>query len=408
MKNMGVNLEAVKVAIALPNFHQTALLEIALTHPSYIYEDLKLNREQQDQKERQYRRQAILGDAIFNAVVVDYLVDDRFPTLNQGDITNKFKSPIVSRKQHFEFAQELNLRNLCLLGRSARDKEETGHMQLFAEMFEALVGAIYLGFERDFSRARDWLIERFIKRAVNDLLRDAPLTKNHLSEDTMQEISIMNSTEAAEMLRQKKREADALVACDQQLQELLSWIYHKSLSVKSNYKPVKLRAFYLALAHLLGLALIPNFDPKRNKNKARQFATSFTRTRDIAVDLAFNLNPNTDLAYVLVSVFALDFEPELKQTLQQLLAELPDPKEQREEFEVWRLTNGSDWIAKIKNVLGFDLHLNDEQRDLLKDYYKDNKLLVECLDKASNLTPSVREEIEASLLLPVDDGNHSA
>ncbi len=56
---MGVNLEAVKVAIALPNFQQTALLEIALTHPSYIYEDSKLNREQQDQKERQYRRQAI-------------------------------------------------------------------------------------------------------------------------------------------------------------------------------------------------------------------------------------------------------------------------------------------------------------------------------------------------------------
>ncbi len=404
---MGVNLEAVKSAIALPNFQQTALLESALTHPSHIYEDSNLNQQQQDQKKRQYRRQAILGDSIFNAAVVDYLVDDRFPTLNQGDIT-KFKSLIVSRKQHFEFAQELNLRQLCVLGRGERDRDETEQAELFAEMFEALVGAIYLGFERDFSRARDWLVERFIKRAVNDLLRDAPLTKNHLSEDTMQEISRMNSTEIAETLRQMKREADALVACDQQLQQLLSWTYQKSLSVKSKYKPAKLRAFYFALAHLLGLALIRNFDPKRNKTKARQFATSFTRARDIAVDLAFNLNPNTDPAYVLISAFAQDFEPELKQTLQQLLAELPDPKEQREEFEAWRQTNGSDWMAKIKNVLGFDLHLNDEQRDLLKDYYKANKLLVECLDNASNLTPSVREEIEASLLLPIDDGNHSA
>jgi dsRNA-specific ribonuclease len=401
---MGVNLEEVKVAIALPNFQQTALLEIALTHPSYIYEDLKLNREQKDQKERQYRRQAILGDSIFNAAVVDYLVDDRFPTLNQGDITNKFKNLIVSRKQHFEFAQELKLRQLCLLGRGERDRDETGQKDLLGEMFEALVGAIYLGFERDFSRTRDWLVERFIKRAVNDLLTDAPLTKNHSSE----EISRMDSTEADETLRQMKREADALVACDQQLQQLLTWIYQKSLSVKSKYKPVKLRAFYLALAHLLGLALIRNFDPKRNKTKARQFATSFPRARDIAVDLAFNLNFNTDPAYVLISVFAQDFEPELKQTLQQLLAELPDPKEQKEEFEAWRQTHGSEWMAKIKNVLGFDLHLSDEQRDLLKDYYKVNKSLVECLNNASNLTPDVREEIETSLLLPVDDGNQSA
>jgi dsRNA-specific ribonuclease len=406
-KNMGVNLEAIKKAIAIPNFQQTELLKNALTHPSHIYEDLNLTRQQQDEQERQYRRQAILGDSIFNAAVVDYLVDDRFPTLNQGDITNKFKSPIVSRKQHFEFAQELNLRQLCLLGRSTRDKDETEQTELFAEMFEALVGAIYLGFERDFSRTRNWLVERFIKRAVDDLLTDAPLTKNHLAQDTMQEITRMNSTETADRLRQMKREADALVACDQQLQQLLTWIYQKSLSVKSKYKPVKLRAFYLALAHLLGLALIRNFDPKRNKTKARQFATSFPRARDIAVDLAFNLNFNTDPAYVLISVFAQDFEPELKQTLQQLLAELPDPKEQKEEFEAWRQTHGSEWMAKIKNVLGFDLHLSDEQRDLLKDYYKVNKSLVECLNNASNLTPDVREEIETSLLLPVDDGNQS-
>ncbi len=398
---MGVNLEAVKFALALPNFQQTALLESALTHPSHIYEDFNLTRQQRDQQERQYRRQAFLGDSIFNAAVVDYLVDDRFPTLNQGDITNKFKSPLVSRKQHFEFAQELNLRQLCLLGRGERDRNESEQAELLAEMFEALVGAIYLEFERDFSRTRDWLVDRFIRRAVDDLLTDAPLTKNHLAEDTMQEISRMNSTETAETLRQMKREADALVACDQQLQQLLTWIYQKSLSVKSEYKPAKVRAFYLALAHLLGLALIRNFDPKRNKTKARQFTTSFTRARDVALDLAFNLNPNTDPAHVLVSVFAQDIEPELRQTLQQLLAELPDPKEHREIFEEWRQANGSNWAAKIKSVLGFDLHLSDEQRDLLKDYYKANKSLIECLNSVSDLTPAVREEIEKSLLLPI-------
>lgn len=36
---MSINIEAVKFAIAFPDFQQTALLEIALTHPSYVYEN---------------------------------------------------------------------------------------------------------------------------------------------------------------------------------------------------------------------------------------------------------------------------------------------------------------------------------------------------------------------------------
>lgn len=404
---MNINIEAVKKAIALPNFQKTELLEIALTHPSRIYEDSNLNRQQRDLQELQYRRQAILGDSIFNTAVVDYLVsDDRFSTLSQGDITNKFKSPIVSREQHFEFASELNLRQLCVLGRGERDKEN-GQTELFAEMFEALVGAVYLDFERDFSRTRSWLVECFISRAVNDRLTPDSFSKNHLLRDTVQEISEMNSTEAAEKLRQMKYETDALVASDPQLQKLLTWIKQKSCSARPEYKPEKVRAFYLALIHLLGLAIVRNFEPERSPGKARSFASSFIRARDVALDLAFNCNPNTDPANVLVSVFAQDLEPELKEILQQLIAELPDPKKHSEEFQAWRRKNGSVWVERIKNVLGFDFHLNDEQRDLLKDYYKANQLLVEYLDNSSSLEVAQREEIKKSLFLPIDDGKQS-
>lgn len=200
---MNINISAVKEAIALPDFNRTKLLCIALTHPSRIYEDFNLTRQQQNLQQLQYRRQAILGDSIFNTAVVDYLVDDRFSTLNQGEITN-IKSPLVSRKQHFEFARELNLRQLCLLGRGERDRDERKQVELFGEMFEALVGAIYLEEERDFSRTRKWLVERFIRRAVGDLLTNAPLTENHLSGDTVQAISLMNQAIAPETLRQRK------------------------------------------------------------------------------------------------------------------------------------------------------------------------------------------------------------
>lgn len=225
---MDINIEAVKKAINIANFNHTELLEIALTHPSYIYEDRNLNSQQKDKQECDYRRQAILGDAILNAVVVDYLHEND-STLNQGKITD-FKNNLVSREKACEFAHKLNLRNICRLGGSAKDKDISDQVSLFGEMFEAF-----------------------------------------------------------------------------------------------------------------------------------------------------------------------DFEPELKQALQQIKAELPDLDEEKERFEDWRQNNGQGWIDKISNILGHDLQLDDEQRNLLKQYYNANRCLLEELNSNSNVTPTVREEIKNKL-----------
>lgn len=397
---MSVNIEAVKNAIGIADFNRTDLLEIALTHPSHIYEDQNLNRQQQVQQEREYRRLAILGDGIFNALVIDYLYH-RFPNLNQGALTNNWKNSLLSRKKLSEFARKLNLRQLCLFGGSEIRKDESEQVELFGEMFEALLGAIYLEFERGFSRTRDW-VEPFIKKAVDELSKDTQLTEEQLPEDYLQAVGVMNSDEAAELLWQIKEKADALVAEDEKLQQLLTWVNKKSLLVDSSYKPMKVRAFYLTLFRILGLAFARNFDPTRGGSSARQFALSFDRASKLALDIAFILNSNFDSANVLVSVFALDFEPELKHALQQLQAELPDPDQQRERFEQWRQTNGQTWVDKIRNILGHDLQFSKPQKKLLQQYYDENKLLIECLNKARDLAPEVVENIEATLFLPKD------
>ena len=157
---MSLDIETVKKAIGIPEFTRTDLLEIALTHPSKIYENCKLTQEQKALQEREYRRLAILGDAMFGAAVVDYL-HQYFPKLNQGSIT-QWKSHIVSRKQAYEFARILKLRQLCELGKSEKWKYETMQQDLLGEMFEALLGAIYLEFLRDFYQLRNWLIKHFI------------------------------------------------------------------------------------------------------------------------------------------------------------------------------------------------------------------------------------------------------
>ena len=396
-----MSIETVKKAIYIPDFKKTELLEIALTHPSYIYENNNLNQLQKDQQKREYRRLALLGDSILGTVVIEYLYD-RLPAENQGTLTN-WKSDLVRRNKAYEFARKLNLRRLCMLGQGEKFRDESGQIQLFGEMFEALLGAIYLEFERDFSRARNWLVNHFIEDAVDDLLTDTPITDEQLPADNVQAVSLMNSDEAADQLWQMKQQADALVAENEEFQQLLTWVNEKSLSVERSYKPAKVRAFYLTLIGTLGRAFVRNFDPTRSKaedrNQARQFALSFNRAHDLALDLAFELNDKTDTGNILIPIFALDIEPRLKQVLQQLQAELPNPKEDKEKFEDWRQDKSQDWVEEIKDAIGHDLQFSEQQKELLKQYYKANKSLIDEIYKAKVAT-EVREEILETLFLP--------
>jgi dsRNA-specific ribonuclease len=164
---MGVNIEAVKFAIALPDFQQTALLEIALTHRSYTTEHPDLIGLSPQKQEREYRRLALLGDAILGAVVTNYLYH-LFPDLEQGTLS-PLKSDLVDRKKLSEFAWALNLRELCLLGGSALQIDKSDQNRFLSETFEALFGAIYLEFERNFDRAGNWVIKRFIAPAVSEI-----------------------------------------------------------------------------------------------------------------------------------------------------------------------------------------------------------------------------------------------
>jgi dsRNA-specific ribonuclease len=395
---MTIDLEAVRGAIALPDFPEGELLEIALTHPSYIYENNQLNRQQKDLQELKYRRFALLGDSVFNSVVIDYL-DVKYPNFTQGKVT-KLKSKLVSRQKAFEFAMQLNLRHFCLLGGSEKNRNPTEQIELLGEMFEALLGAIYLGFNRDFARFRHWLVTYFIAEAVEDLVSKTPVTKESLAEDSLEAVSVMPPDEVVEKLWQMKESADAMVANDEKLQELLTWIEEKCRVVRYSYKQAKLRAFYLAIIRLLGIAIVRNFDPSRGGSKARHFVSSFNRARDFALDLAFNYNPNLNPANVLVTLFALELEPELKRVLQELEAEIPEPKEEKEGFEEWRQARGLDWAKKIEAAIGFDLNFTKSQKDLLKEYYNANKLLEECIDRVAELSPETRDAIEKTMFLP--------
>jgi hypothetical protein len=51
--------------------------------------------------------------------------------------------------------------------------------------------------------------------------------------------------------------------------------------------------------------------------------------------------------------------------------------------------------------MGHDWHFSLQHKEVLKQYYDANKLLVDCLNSSSDVTPAVRSHIEETLLLPI-------
>ncbi|MEH2087096.1 NACHT C-terminal helical domain 2-containing protein [Nostoc sp.] len=398
---MSIDIEKVQEAICILNFKRTDLLEIALTHPSRIYENYN-NRQQQDKQECDYRRLAILGDTILGTTIIDYLYQ-KYPDFNQQKITD-IKSQIVSRKTCYKFAKKLNLKDLCVLGGSERLKEENKQIELLAEMFEALFGAIYLHYDRNFSLASDWLIKHFIKDAVDEFLKSNQISEE-LPVDYSKTISSMNVDESSKLLWEMKEEADTLVAQDDKLQTLLSWIHKKSSLVDTSYKHTEVRAFYLALIRIFGLGFVRNCDPTVNSNsKVRNFFDSFNRVNALGLELSFKFNSKFDPANVLASILIVDIEPELKLALQQLKIELPNPKTEQVRFEEWRQEYGQNWLDRIKQLIGYDLVLSEHQKELLKKYYEKNLLIIKCLNE-SKLAPELKQDIEETLFLPTQSDN---
>ncbi|WP_442944273.1 NACHT C-terminal helical domain 2-containing protein [Nostoc sp.] len=57
-------------------------------------------------------------------------------------------------------------------------------------------------------------------------------------------------------------------------------------------------------------------------------------------------------------------------------------------------------MIKYRNI-GYDWQFSDKQKELLKQYYNANKILVDCLNSDCYVSLEVRQQIEETLLLPI-------
>ena len=166
-KVLSVNLSAAKQAISLPKFQQDALLTLSLLDTASLNET-RLSLAAQVTLKAEYRRLAYLGDSLTDAALADYLFSD-YPSLTHEQM-DSLRQRISDRKSLCQFAVQLGWPDYCTSRNRKNRKLPTEEAGTYGEMFEALVAAIYLEFDRDFLKVYDWLVRNFLQSRVETLM----------------------------------------------------------------------------------------------------------------------------------------------------------------------------------------------------------------------------------------------
>ena len=114
-------------------FEDRYLAESAITHPSAT---------EGKPVSASYERLEFLGDSILGAIVATDLYE-RFPGMDEGKLS-RLKVWLVSGDMLSEVAGELGIGDLIILGTSERGTEARGMHSALENVYESIVGALYL------------------------------------------------------------------------------------------------------------------------------------------------------------------------------------------------------------------------------------------------------------------------
>lgn len=141
----------------------TILYELALTHPSYNA-DAKT-------KNQDYERLEYIGDAVLGFVCAD-LIYKLHPEIDQG-LMSKLRSYLVKSSSLANYARKIDLHEYIKAGHSIDAKRIGASDNILEDVFEALIGAIYLdlGINKVYSYIKSFMYND-IKNIDFDVLTD--------------------------------------------------------------------------------------------------------------------------------------------------------------------------------------------------------------------------------------------
>ncbi|MBW4595967.1 MAG: NACHT domain-containing NTPase [Brasilonema angustatum HA4187-MV1] len=234
---------------------------------------------------------------------------------------------------------------------------------------------------------------------------------SHITDPHWREIFLLTAAmlrSADGLVQLMKQHIDALVAQDPYLQEFLTWASQKAHTTPSQPLVATGRAFYLAFA--------------RTPHIASHFALACTLDQGMFLDVVLDnlllecaIDRSQDFAYAhacgdaLGNILGIVLDAGLHKSLQQLREQLPNPNKNQEKFQVWWQAHSSAWVEQLKttiiNYRNIDHHwqFSQQQQQALQRYYDANQLLLDCLNSNCEVTAAIRQEIEATLLLPTKE-----
>ncbi|NGX61314.1 MAG: Ribonuclease 3 [Chlamydiae bacterium] len=134
------------------SFQDKELLRLAFTHRSYWHEN-------QDEVPDYNQRLEFLGDSVLGLIVGEHLYKQH-PSHDEGFLSS-LRSMLVDAPACVGYVQELEVEPFLLLGRGEKLNRGKGRESILADLFEAIVGALYL--DQGLAATRDFFLTRFAK-----------------------------------------------------------------------------------------------------------------------------------------------------------------------------------------------------------------------------------------------------
>lgn len=142
------------------HFKDKSLLGLAFVHRSFVNEN-------RDTEVHHNERLEFLGDSVLGLVISEYLYK-YLPGKPEGELSC-LRSRLVEASSCVAYIQKLGIEGHLLLGKGEQRNDGRGRESILADLFEAIVGAIYL--DGGLAAAKRFLFKTFSKEIEKILKR---------------------------------------------------------------------------------------------------------------------------------------------------------------------------------------------------------------------------------------------
>jgi len=139
-------------------FKDKALLTLAFIHRSFVNENRHVAKTHNERLE-------FLGDAILGVIISDFIYF-HFPQHSEGKLSN-FRALLVGGSACALYLKKMHLECFLMVGRGESTNRGRGRNTLIANLFEALIGAIYV--DGGVEEARSFFFKNFYEEVVQIL-----------------------------------------------------------------------------------------------------------------------------------------------------------------------------------------------------------------------------------------------